>query len=140
MKTHLFVLLMSISAYTFGQSKDETAVASAIEQWKTAVLAADGPSLEKLTSSRLSYGHSGGSIENQAHFVESIVTGKSKFKTMTISDQTIEITNKTAIVRHKLVADIFNNNVDATIKLIILYVWQKEKGTWKMLARQAIKI
>lgn len=140
MKNYVFLMLMTVSAMTFGQSKDETAVANAIEQWKTAVLAVDGPALEAVTSSHLSYGHSGGNIETQAHFVESITSGKSKFKTIVVSDQSIEVFGKTAIVRHKLVADTFNNNVDATVKLSVLYVWQKEKGTWKMLARQAVKI
>ena len=56
--------------------------------------------LESVASVHLSYGHSGGLVEGRTEFVEKIASGKSDFVTIDISEQTIEIVEKIAIVRH----------------------------------------
>jgi ketosteroid isomerase-like protein len=67
------------------------------------------------------------------------VSGKSDFKTIQLTDQTISIHGKTAIVRHSLVAETLDGGKPGSVKLFILTVWSKEKGGWKLLARQAVK-
>ncbi len=103
------------------------------------MLDADGKTLKLLSSPALSYGHSGGHIENQAEFIEKIISGKSDFVTINVSEQTMSVSGDTAIVRHILNADIKDGGVPNTIKLGVLLVWQKQSGEWKLLARQAFK-
>jgi hypothetical protein len=59
---------------------------------------------------------------------------------VTVLNQTIKITGDNAIVRHRLLADAHNPGYPAAVDIIILMVWRKENGRWKMLARQAAKI
>ncbi len=106
---------------------------------RLAMIDADAKALKALSSPMLSYGHSGGHIENQAEFIEKIASGKSDFVTMDLSEQTISISGDTALVRHILNADIKDGGVANTIKLGVLLVWQKQQGEWKLLARQAFK-
>ncbi len=106
---------------------------------RLAMIDADAKALKALSSPMLSYGHSGGHIENQAEFIEKIVSGKSDFVTMDLREQTISISGDTALVRHILNADIKDGGVANTIKLGVLLVWQKQQGEWKLLARQAFK-
>ncbi len=106
---------------------------------RLAMIDADAKALKALSSPMLSYGHSGGHIENQAEFIEKIASGKSDFVTMDLSAQTISISGDTALVRHILNADIKDGGVANTIKLGVLLVWQKQQGEWKLLARQAFK-
>ena len=122
------------------QNKQEAAVANAIEQLKKAMVDADKSALENLTAKKLSYGHSSGQIDNKAEFVEKIVTGRSDFVTMDISEQTLSISGKTAIVRHILKAKTNDNRKPGDVQLRILQVWQKQNGDWKLLARQAVKL
>jgi hypothetical protein len=96
--------------------------------------------LEALTLPELSYGHSGGKIENQKEFIEALVSGKSDFITIKTRDIEIKIVGKTATVRHILEADIKDGGVANTVKLKVLLVWVKGKGGWKLLARQAVKL
>jgi ketosteroid isomerase-like protein len=141
MKKILFVLLaVAISHGVVSQSKDETAVAAAVEALRKAMVDADKKSLENLAAPDLSYGHSSGMVEDKAAFVEAIVSGKSDFVTITLSEQTIKIADNTAIVRHKLVGDTNNGGTPGKINLAILLVWQKQKGEWKLLARQAVRL
>jgi ketosteroid isomerase-like protein len=101
---------------------------------------ADKTTLEQLTSDELSYGHSNGMIQTRSEFVESLVSAKSDFVTIELSNQTIKVYGKTAIVRHILSAQTNDGGKPNTVKLSVLLVWQKEKAQWKLLARQAVKI
>ena len=55
--------------------------------------------------------------------------------------QAISISGNVAVVRLRLDANTKDaGKPPAQIKLLILMVWQKDQGTWKLLARQAVKI
>ena len=124
----------------FAQSKDEAAVASAVEALRKAMLDADKGNLEKYTAPELSYGHSSGKVETKAEFVEALASGKSDFVSIDLSNQTIKMAGNTAIVRHVLNGSTLDNGVAGNVKLAILTIWQKQKGEWKLLARQAVRL
>lgn len=121
------------------QTKSEKQVAAAVEQLKTAMINGKKEDLEAIASEALSYGHSGGKVEDKTAFVEAIASGKSDFVTIDLSDQTISVSGKTAIVRHKLAAQTNDGGKPGSVNLSILLVFSKEHGKWKLLARQAVR-
>ncbi len=135
-----FLFLLALNTNAFAQSADEKAVAAATESLKKAMLDPDRATLERLASADLSYGHSAGLVEDRAAFVEALVSGKSDFVTIDLSDQTIRVTGNVALVRHKLTAETKNSGTPGTAKLAVLLVWMKQKSGWVLLARQAVKI
>jgi ketosteroid isomerase-like protein len=142
MKNKLLIVafaLLFVAQYAVAQTKDEKAIAESVETLRNAMINADAVILDKIIAEELSYGHSGGNIENKKEFVESLTSGKSDFITMDLTVQTIKVVGKTALVRHKLSAQTNNAGVAATINLFVLLVWQKQGGVWKLLARQAAK-
>ncbi len=134
------ILFFSVCTLLQAQTKQEKAVANAAEQLRKAMVDADSVMLNKLTSSQLSYGHSGGAIDDKTVFVQKIVSGKSDFVTMEFPGQTISISKNTAIVRHKLNAVTNDSGKLGEVHLAVLLVWQKLHGQWKLLARQAVKV
>ena|ERR1700754_744549 len=132
-------LLLLVNSIAIAQSKDEAAVATAVETLRKAMLDADKATLEKSTAAELSYGHSSGKVETKAEFVDALVTGKSDFVSINLSEQTIKIAGNAAIVRHTLNGETNDNGNKGTVKLFVLTVWQKQKGEWKLLARQAAR-
>jgi Domain of unknown function (DUF4440) len=122
------------------ENKEEKAVAAAVEALRKAMIDPDKGTLEKLTLDELSYGHSSGQVQDKAEFVEALISGKSDFVTIDLSELTIKIVGHTAIVRHHLSATTNDGGKPGTVKLSILLVWVKEKGEWRLLARQAVKI
>lgn len=110
-----------------------------VEQLRAAMIKGDASALKQLSSAQLSYGHSGGHIEDQTAFIEKIASGKSDFVSIEFADQTISISGDVALVRHNLNADIKDGGVPNKIHLGVLLVWQKQAGEWKLLARQAFK-
>ena len=136
----VFIIISFLSVSGYAQSKDSIAVAAAVEQLRTAMISGVVDELNALVSDNLSYGHSGGHVEGKKEFVEKIASGKSDFVTIELSEQTIGITGKTAIVRHTLYATTNDGGKPAIVKLKVMVVFQKEKGKWVMLARQAVKL
>lgn len=134
----LFVLIV-LTFNSNAQTNKLNAVQVAISKLSAAMISADSIALDEITSSHLSYGHSGGHVEGKTEFIQKIVSGKSDFVTIDISDQTIDIVGKSAIVRHTLNATTNDNGKPGLVKLKVLLIFQKEKGVWKMIARQAVK-
>jgi ketosteroid isomerase-like protein len=139
---HLIYLIMltGVVNTTMAQGKDSVAVAASVEGLRKAMIDADKAGLQKLTSDLLSYGHSSGRVEDKTSFIENIVTGKSDFVTIDLTNQSIAVSGDAAIVRHTLSATTNDSGNPGSVKLNILLIWQKQKGTWKLLARQAVKV
>ncbi len=133
--------LLFLNAIAFTQTKDEKEVTDAVEQLRSAMVNGDKAILEKLSAEKLSYGHSGGHIDDKKEFVEKIVSGASNFELIELVEQTISISDDVAIVRHVLNAKTHDAGKEpGEVHLRVLLIWQKQKGGWKLLARQAVKI
>lgn len=130
---------LACTSYADSAAQETQQLEAKVTALRTAMIDGDREALLALSAPQLSYGHSGGAIEDQAAFVEKIASGKSDFVTMDLREQTISISGDTALVRHNLKADIKDGGVPNTIELGILLVWQKQAGEWKLLARQAFK-
>jgi ketosteroid isomerase-like protein len=118
---------------------DEAAVAQAVEAFRHAMLQADRSQLEALCVAQLSYGHSGGRVENKPQFIDGATSGRSRWKFITLTDQTVQIVGDTAIVRHTLTGETERDGQTNPIKLGVLMVWHKRDGHWQLLARQAVR-
>lgn len=139
-KLFFLVIFTCCSFLLQAQSKKEKAVAAAVEQLRKAMIDGNRDELEKIADDKLSYGHSGGHVEGKKEFVEKIASGKSDFVTIELSEQTISVSGKTAIVRHTLNAKTNDGGKPGEVHLKILLVWQKQGKSWKLLARQAVKV
>ena len=133
------VLVFFFGLVTIAQSKDEKAIADLVEQLRTAMLDGDRAKLESLVAEKLSYGHSGGHIDDKKEFVEKLASGSSDFVTIDLSEQTVSVSDNVAIVRHILNAKTNDGGKPGEAHLRVLLIWQKQKGGWKLLARQAVK-
>ena len=142
MKKILLIIALICLNITFihAQTADEIKVSETMETLRKAYIDPDKAVLEKLLHDDLSYGHSSGTIETKAMLIESLISNNSDFKTMDLTEQTVKVVGKTAIVRHKLFAETANRGVPTTAKLNVMLIFTKVKGEWKLLARQAAKI
>ena len=140
-KTLLLVAFLLVNIVSFAQSSDEKAVAEAVEKLRVAIIGAKEADLMKLTSPQLTYGHSNGLMEDQKEFIRALTSEESKFTKIDLSEQTITISGDVAMVRHKLIGDTHNKGKDpAPVRLGVLTVWQKLKGQWVLIGRQAFKL
>jgi hypothetical protein len=139
----IFLLLAVICAFTtvtYAQTKADAQVADAVENMRKAMISGNKADLENVASDNLSYGHSSGKIQNKAEFVEAIANKSSVFVAIALTNQTIKVTGKTAIVRHILTAQTNDGGKPGSVNLGIMLVFVKEHKAWKLLARQAYKL
>ncbi|MFT4153786.1 nuclear transport factor 2 family protein [Parafilimonas sp.] len=135
-----FMIITSVTSHkAAAQPKEEKEVSAAVENFRLAMADGDTGKLDKLTADSITYGHSSGFIQHKPEFLKSFADGSTDFVSLNFLDQTIQLFGNTAIVRHILDADTNDNNKPGHVKLKILLVWQKQKGMWKLLARQAVK-
>lgn len=133
------IIFMAMTISANAQSKDETAVANAVEKLRKAMVDGNREDLESIVFDKLSYGHSGGHVDDKKEFVEKLASGASDFVTIDLSGQTISVNGNTAIVRHKLEAKTNDGGKPAEVHLLVLLIFQKDHKQWKLLARQAVK-
>ena len=131
----IFCTILTVNAQSANQE-----VENAVEFLKQAMISGNQKDLESIASADLSYGHSSGKIQNKTEFVNGIASGASDFVSIDLSDQTIIVKGRTAIVRHKLYAKTNDGGKPGEVKLGIMLVFAKEGKAWKLLARQAYKI
>src|SRR5260370_21002835 len=123
------------------ESADASAVADAVANLTKAMLAADKAKLDSLVVDQLSYGHSGGTIQDKAEFVGVIASKKTVYKSIELSKQTVAVVGNNAIVRHAWESESGTGDGKWNVsKIGVMQVWLKQGADWKLLARQAFKV
>lgn len=134
------VCLIFLCTAVLAQSKHQVQVAEKVEQLRKAMVDGDSAMLDKLASANLMYGHSGGHIDDKKEFVSKIASGKSDFVTIDLSEQTYTVVNKKiVVVRHTFKSKTNDGGKPADILMYVMLVWEKQRGDWKLVARQASK-
>jgi len=139
--TGLLWAVASGSADAVAATSGETiAVAAAVEAYRMGLLNADGKLLNALCTDPIAYGHSTGRVQTRKEFIDQAGNGKSVWKTISFSDLNILLNGSNAMSRF-----VFNgvNEVDGkqnTLRFGVLIVWVRQRGKWRLLARQGYKI
>ncbi len=142
MKTlKLLLILMVVAIRSFGQTPQEREVLRAVEAFKSAMISADRMQLDQITADQLVYGHSSGKVQDKAAFIEEVVSKTPlTYRTIEMSEQSVRISEETAVVRHIFSATTTGANGDGSLRIGNMLIWQLRDGKWKLLARQAYKL
>jgi ketosteroid isomerase-like protein len=122
------------------QQNDDPELTIAVESFRKALIDPTQANLDKLTMNELTYGHSSGMIQDKAAFEQALLSGASDFVSIDLSQQTMHVVGNTAWVRHIFSAVTNDGGKPGEAHLSVLTVWMKQKGQWKLLARQAVKV
>jgi ketosteroid isomerase-like protein len=122
------------------EAGDEAAVKQSVEGLREALLKADKPQLERLTADQVSYGHSDGRVQDKAEFINGVMTRKATVKSINFPDLKVSVAGDAAIARHLYESESETDGKTNNVKIGALSVWQKQGGSWKLLARQGYKL
>ncbi len=143
MKKPVIVLLtFFISLFAFGQSSEEAKVWARADALRKAVFETkDSAALYDLVGSKVTYGHSGGNIEDKPTMIHNAVISKTTYRNPSVEKLSIAFIKETAILREIFRAtSVDEKGVETPLNLSILQVWIKENSKWKLFARQAVKV
>src|SRR5215207_2082056 len=134
-------LFFLISIAVFSQSSNDSQIWSRVEALTRAIFETkDSTALLDLVSTRVSYGHSGGNVEDKATMVQKAVSSKTSYKNIVFEKVSVDVDGNTAIVRHNFRAISIENGTETPLNLAILQVWKKQNRKWRIWARQAVKV
>jgi len=120
-------------------ANDSAALTQAIETFYNAIRDKNAAAFEPLLTPDVSYGHSSGRIENKAQFISNVLDPKTKWKTIYGDKQSNYFSGDTAVSRHVMTGENERDGKPGTAAMQTMMVWQKQNGSWKLLARQAFK-
>ena len=135
-------MLGSVVSISFAQSSSEGKVWERVEALTKAIFETkDSAALLDLVSARVTYGHSGGNLEDKTVMIQKAVSSKTTYKNRAFEKVSIDVQDKTALLRHNFRAiSVDEAGKETPLDLGILQVWKKENGKWRIWARQAVKI
>jgi ketosteroid isomerase-like protein len=122
------------------ETADEGTVKKAVEELRAAWVKQDKAKLDSLTAAQLSYSHSDARLQNKAEFIDGAMTRKGTVKSLEWPNMTVQVVGDNAIVRHLWVAESELDGKVTNTKIGVMQVWQKQGGSWKLLARASWKL
>ena len=110
----------------------------ALEDRRYAAMASgDLASLEKLLHDQLLYTHSSGVMDTKASWLQSMNSGKTRYKSVKCSDQKVRVLGDVALVTGKGHIEAEINGQPRTLRLMFLNAWAKTPQGWKFVAWQS---
>lgn len=138
LKQGALIAMMMVVPTVFAQSDT---LQQATEQLRLAMIDPTEQALKPLLMDGLSYGHSSGKVDTKTSFVGNLMTGKSDFVTIDLTEQNVQVTDDVAVVRDVFTAKTNSAGKPGEVHLKELQVWKKQPtGNWQLLARQAVKL
>ncbi|HEY2931346.1 MAG TPA: nuclear transport factor 2 family protein [Acidobacteriota bacterium] len=101
---------------------------------------ADIAALEKLLGDDLTYVHSSGRLETKAEFLQSLRSGKLRYKSIDIKELQVRPYGNTAVLTGRCQVEINSNGEDLSFEIRYTDIWVKRQSTWQMVAWQATRL
>ena len=102
-----------------------------------AMIARDFAALEKLTHDQLLYTHSSGVTDTKASWLESIKSGKAKYKSVNCSERKVRFFGEVALVNGKAAIEVDIDGQPKSLRLLFLNAWTRTPQGWKFVAWQS---
>lgn len=139
MKTRLLLVALVAACSVFGASQEDELKAT-IEKWKTAVVNKDRATIEKHTDPNVTYSHSNALMENREQMLAAFLAPDIVYKGMDMTDTTFRFVGNVGIVQTKMTVRNVQKGESKSTPLSVLMVWVKEKGDWRLMARQTTRL
>jgi ketosteroid isomerase-like protein len=137
MKT--IVLAVVCGAVLMGASVEDD-VRKAEKDWAAAVVARDFGALERIYSDQLIYAHSTGRVETKAQYLDRLKSGTQQYEKIEFQNTTIHTYGDSAAALSHVHISGKSNGQPFDDRLIMLHLWVKAKGAWRLAAHQTTKM
>jgi ketosteroid isomerase-like protein len=102
-----------------------------------AMTAQDFGALDPLVHGELLYAHSTGVTDNKASWMQSMSSGRVKYKSAACSERKVRVFGEVALITGKATFEVEVAGQPRTLKLIFLNVWTRTPQGWKFVAWQS---
>jgi ketosteroid isomerase-like protein len=102
-----------------------------------AMTAQDFGALDPLVHGELLYAHSTGVTDTKATLMESMISGRVKYKSASCSERKVRVFGDVALITGKATFQVEVSGQPRTLKLIFLNAWTRTPQGWKFVAWQS---
>ena len=133
-----FALVFVVAALALSAPEEE--IRAADQRWAAAVKRGDTAALELMYTDRLIYAHATGKVEDKSQYIERLKSGKQKYSDVTI-ESTKVVPYDDSEISHSIVRTIGTNDSGPfNDHVMMIHVWVKQRGQWRLAAHQTTKI
>jgi len=138
----LFIIFLSFcTSIGFSQAGKDAEVWAKVEALNKAIFEAkDSATIQDLVAENVTYGHSTGVLESKSVMLHNAIHSLENYKNISLERLSTTYAGPAAIIRYILRADVTKENDKYPLNIGIMQVWGKDKGKWKLYARQAVKV
>lgn len=102
-----------------------------------AMIAGDFAALDQMVHPELLYTHSSGVTDTKGSWIESIKSGKVKYKSASCSERQVRIFGDVALMRGKAAIEVDIGGQPKSLRLLFLNAWTRTPQGWKFVAWQS---
>ena len=108
-----------------------------LQQARTdAILARDGPAMEKLFDDELVHVHSSGKVDSKASYIGTLVSGKGGYKSFTYNNVKVRVYGDCAVATGDVIIDTLK---PSRLDLRYTNVWVKNGSSWRSVSWHSAK-
>jgi ketosteroid isomerase-like protein len=131
-------LLFAMAAVALCTPEEE--IRAADDKWAAAVKGGDAAALERMYTDGLIYAHATGKVEDKRQYIDRLKSGKQKYSNVII-ESTKVVGYGASAISHSIVRTIgTNDNGPFNDHVMMIHVWVKQQGQWRLAAHQTTKI
>jgi hypothetical protein len=102
-----------------------------------AMIARDFAGLEKLVHEQLLYTHSSGVTDSKASWLESMKSGKVKYKSVNCSERKVRFFGDVALMNGRAAIEVDIGGQPKSLRLLFLNAWTRTPQGWQFVAWQS---
>lgn len=118
----------------------EEEVRAAEKTWTEAVLKRDYAALEAIYAPELIYAHSTGNIESRTEYLDRLKQGKQRYDTFEYEKTRVNVYGSSAVMHSVLRITGKNDSGAFNDHLMMMHLWVKQGGRWRLVAHQTTRI
>jgi ketosteroid isomerase-like protein len=102
-----------------------------------AMIKGDSRALDAMVHEQLLYTHSSGNTDTKPSWLESMKSGRTKYKTVNCSDRKVQIFGDMALITGRAAIEVEIGGQPRSLRLSFLDAWTKTPQGWKFVAWQS---
>jgi ketosteroid isomerase-like protein len=140
MKIAALASIVLIATSGLRAADPEIEIRDAEKAWAQAVVAQDWAAVDKILGDKLIYAHATGGIESKKQYLDRVRSGAQKYDTIRHESTRVVVYADSAVTHSIMRMAGATNGVPFNDHLMMLHVWEKQGGAWRLAAHQTTKL
>ena len=140
MKTTVLALIVLIATSGLRAANPELDIRDLEKTWAKAVVARDWAAIDRILGDKLIYAHATGGIESKTQYLDRVRSGAQRYDSIDHETIRVVVYGDSAVTHSIMRITGATNGTPFNDHLMMLHVWEKQGGAWRLAAHQTTKL